>query len=49
MNSNLAVPEGKAAAVIGSCGLMEIAVNGGSAAAKFKLRVGDAIEVRMRR
>jgi hypothetical protein len=41
-----AVPEGKPSAVIGSSGLMEIAVNGGSAAVKLKLKVGDPIHVR---
>lgn len=40
-----AVPTGKAVAVAGSSGLLEIAVNGGSAAQQLKLPVGDKIVV----
>ena len=38
-----AVPAGRPVAVIGSTGFLEIAVNGGSAAEKFGLRIGDAV------
>ena len=41
-----AVPSGKPVAVIGSSRLLEIAVNGGSAAMQFSLKVGDAVTVR---
>jgi len=41
-----AVRPGKPAAVFGSSGFLEIAVNGGSAAECHKLAVGDAITVR---
>lgn len=40
------VPQGQAACVVSSSGFLEIAVNGGSAAQRFKLKVGDAVEVR---
>lgn len=40
-----AVPTGKAVAVAGSSGLLEIALNGGSAAQRLKLRLGDKIVV----
>jgi len=43
-----AVPSGKAVAVLGSSGFLELAVNGGSAAKKFKLKVGQAVIVRVR-
>lgn len=43
-----AVPISKAVGVIGSSGFLEIAVNGGSAAQKFGLKIGDAVEVRER-
>jgi len=36
-------PLGKPMAVIGSCGLVEIAVNGGSAARRFGLKIGDKV------
>ena len=39
-------PSGKAAGVISSSGFLELAVNGGSAAKKFRLKVGDPIMVR---
>lgn len=41
-----AVPAGRAVAVVGSSGFLEIAVNGGSAAEKFGLNVGDRITLR---
>jgi len=40
------VAPGEAACVASSSGFLEIAVNGGSAARRFKLKVGDAVEVR---
>jgi S-adenosylmethionine hydrolase len=39
------VPAGQAVAVPGASGFMEIAVNGGSAAKRFGLKVGDQISV----
>ncbi|MBI1953806.1 MAG: SAM-dependent chlorinase/fluorinase [Candidatus Omnitrophica bacterium] len=39
-----AVPRGAALAVIGSRGFLEIAINRGSAAKRFGLRVGDKVE-----
>ncbi len=44
-----AVPHGKRTAVPGSSGLLELAVNGGSIARKFKLRVGESVIVRYNR
>lgn len=44
-----AVPAGKPVAVFGSSGFLEIAVNGGSAARSFRLKVGDRVCVRQRR
>jgi S-adenosylmethionine hydrolase len=41
-----AVPHGKPVAVPGSSGFLELAVNGGSAAKKFNLKVGQAVIVR---
>jgi S-adenosyl-L-methionine hydrolase (adenosine-forming) len=41
-----AVPVGKPVGVTGSDGFLEIAVNGGSAAEQFGLKLGDAVEVR---
>jgi S-adenosylmethionine hydrolase len=41
-----AVPDNKAVAVVGSSGFLEIAVNGGSAAELFRLKVGDRITAR---
>jgi S-adenosylmethionine hydrolase len=41
-----AVRPGKAVAVVGSSDLLEIAVNGGSAARRFQLGLGDAVTVR---
>ena len=41
-----AAPTGKPAAVVSSSGFLELAVNGGSAARKFRLKVGDPILVR---
>jgi S-adenosylmethionine hydrolase len=35
-------------AVIGSSGLLEIALNGGSAARRFGLKIGDKVTVRMK-
>jgi len=43
-----AVPVNHLVAVIGSSGLLEIAVNGGSAARQFGLRIGDPVIVRLR-
>lgn len=40
------VPAGKPVALIGSAGFLEIAVNGGSAAQQFGLKIGDAVEIR---
>ncbi len=42
------VPQGKPVAVPGSSGFLELAVNGGSAATKFNLKVGQAVIVRVR-
>ncbi len=42
------VPEGQAVAVAGSSGFLEIAVNGGSAAKRFGLKIGDRVSVRWR-
>lgn len=39
------VPRGRAVAVIGSAGTLEIAVNGGSAERKFKLKTGESVDV----
>lgn len=44
-----AAPPGQALAVVGSSGLLEVAVNGGSAAETLGLRVGEAVEVRTSR
>lgn len=41
-----AVPEGKAVAVFGSNGFLEIAVNGGNAAQQLKLRLDQAVTVK---
>lgn len=41
-----AVRVGRPLAVLGSTGFLEIAINGASAADKFRLRVGDAISLR---
>jgi S-adenosylmethionine hydrolase len=43
-----AVPTGRPVAVPGSSGLLEIAVSGGSAANDLGLRVGSAVQVRLR-
>jgi len=40
------VPTGRTVAVPGSSGFLEIAVNGGSAAKRFRLKIGDRINVR---
>ncbi len=40
-----AVPAGKPVAVLGSAGFLEIAINGGSAATKLKLKPGSRVEV----
>jgi len=40
------VPTGEAVAVPGSSDFLEIAVNGGSAAKRFRLKVGDRVSVR---
>lgn len=42
------VPVSRAVAVPGSSGFLEIAINGGSAARRFGLKVGDRISVRRR-
>lgn len=42
------VPEGQAVAVPGSSGFLEIAVNGGSAANRFGLKIGDRVSLRRR-
>jgi S-adenosylmethionine hydrolase len=42
------VRAGQAVAVPGSCGFLEIAVNGGSAAKRFGLKIGHRINVRWR-
>jgi len=44
-----AVPPGKAVALVGSCGLLEIAVSGGSAAHRLGLQVGNRVVVRRRK
>ena len=43
------VPAGEPVAVVGSAGFLEIAVNGGSAARSFRLKIGDPVTVRRRR
>ncbi len=43
------VPAGRPVAVPGSSGFLEIAINAGSAAARLKLKVGDAVIVRFSR
>jgi hypothetical protein len=43
-----ALPHGNPVAVPGSSGFLELAVNGGSAAKQFKLRVGERVVVRFR-
>ena len=43
-----AVPQGNPVAVPGSSGFLELAVNGGSAARKFKLKVGQTVVLRVR-
>jgi len=40
-----AVPTGKPVAIFGSSGFLEIAVNGGNAAKRLGLRVGDRVEL----
>ncbi len=40
-----ALPAGHAVAVLGSTGFLEIAVSGGSAARRLRLRVGDAVRI----
>jgi hypothetical protein len=40
------VPAGQAVAVPGSSGFWEIAVNGGSAAEHFRLKIGDRVHIR---
>lgn len=42
-----AVPTGKAVAVAGSSGMLEIAVNGGHAARQLRLKIGTKISVRV--
>lgn len=41
-----AVPVSCPAAIVGSSGFLEIAVNGGSAARKYHLRTGDSVTIR---
>jgi hypothetical protein len=43
-----AVPLNRPVAVTGSSGLLEIAINGGSAARQFGLKIGDQVTVRMK-
>ncbi len=43
-----AVPHGNPVAVPGSSGFLELAVNGGSAAKKFKLKLAEAVIMRVR-
>ncbi len=43
-----AVPFRKGAAVLGSSGFLEIAINGGNASEELKIRIGTAITVRRR-
>jgi hypothetical protein len=43
-----AVPAAQAVAVPGSSGFLEIAVNGGSAAQRFRLKIGDRVNLRQR-
>jgi len=47
-SSYQAVPPGRPEAVVGSCGLLEIAVNGGSAASLLGLKVGSGVLVQCR-
>ncbi len=47
-SSYQAVPAGKPVAVFGSSGFLEIAVNGGSAARSFHLKIGAPVTVRQR-
>ena len=42
------VPVNRPVAVLGSSGCLEIALNGGSAAQKFGLEVGDKVIVRLK-
>jgi S-adenosylmethionine hydrolase len=42
------VPVNRPVAVVGSSGLVEFAVNGGSAARQFGLKIGDKVTVRVR-
>jgi hypothetical protein len=42
------VPVNRPVAVIDSSGLLEIAVNGGSAAQQFGLKIADKVTVRMK-
>ena len=42
-----AVPPDSPLAVIGSSGFLEIGINGGSAAQRFGLKIGDAITVHL--
>jgi hypothetical protein len=42
-----AVPAGQPLGLIGSCGLLEVAVSGGSAARSLRLRVGSKVRVRL--
>lgn len=42
-----AVPRGRAVAVPGSTGFLEVAVNGGNAAKRFGLKTGDSVSVRI--
>ena len=46
VNNYAAVEDGKLLAVWGSCGLLELAVNGGDAAQKLKLQVGDVVKIK---
>jgi S-adenosyl-L-methionine hydrolase (adenosine-forming) len=41
-----AVSPGKPVGIVGSSGFLEVAVNGGSAAERLRLRIGDLLEVR---
>ncbi len=44
--SYASVPEGRPVGVFGSSGYLELAVNGGSAAARFKLKAGTRVDFR---
>ena len=45
-NFYAAVPPGRLVAVLGSSGLLEITITGGSAAEGLRLSLGDKVEIR---